>query len=110
MIDRPAMLLQLATALPMMAEGALAQCCEQAEALRTAVSLGLADGQWGSSAAEALEALHAEDTELAHALSGLARALEAFGARRGDRSPTSRRCASSSCSRATGCTARSPTP
>ncbi len=84
-IDRPAMLLQLATALPMMAEGALAQCCEQAEALRTAVSLGLADGQWGSSAAEALEALHAEDTELAHALSGLSRALEAFAAAAGNK-------------------------
>ncbi len=43
----------------------------------------LADGQWGSSAAEALESLHAEDTELAHALSGLARALEAFARRPG---------------------------
>ena len=47
-IDRPAMLLQLATALPMMAEGALARCCEQAEALRTAVSLGRwRTEQWG---------------------------------------------------------------
>ena len=84
-IDRPATLLQLATALPMMAEGALAQCCEQAEALRTAVSLGLADGQWGSSAAEALEALHAGDTELARALSDLSRALEAFAGAAGNR-------------------------
>jgi serine/threonine-protein kinase len=84
-IDRPATLLQLATALPMMAEGALAQCCEQAEALRTAVSLGLADGQWGSSAAEALDALHAGDTELAHALSDLSRALEAFAVAAGNR-------------------------
>ncbi len=83
-IDRPAVLLQLASALPMMAEGALARCCEQAEALRTAVSMGLADGQWGSSAAEALEALHADDTELAHALAGLsARALESFSAAAG---------------------------
>jgi serine/threonine-protein kinase len=84
-IDRPATLLQLATALPMMAEGALAQCCERAEALRTAVSLGLADGQWGSSAAEALEALHAGDTELAHALAGLSRALEAFAPAAGNK-------------------------
>jgi hypothetical protein len=82
-IDRPAMLLQLGTALPMMAEGALARCCERAEALRTAISLDLADGQWGASAAEALESLHADDTELAHALSGLASALEAFGAAAG---------------------------
>ena len=78
-IDRPAMLLQLGTALPMMAEGALARCCERAEALRTSISLDLADGQWGASAAEALESLHAEDTELAHALSNLASALEVFG-------------------------------
>jgi eukaryotic-like serine/threonine-protein kinase len=77
-IDRPAMLLQLATALPMMAEGALARCCERAELLRTAVSSGSADGAWGPAASEALESLHAQDTELAQALSGLARALEAF--------------------------------
>jgi hypothetical protein len=77
-IDRPAMLLQLATALPMMAEGALARCCERAELLRTAVSSGSADGEWGPAANEALESLHAQDTELAQALSGLARALEAF--------------------------------
>jgi hypothetical protein len=82
-IDRPAMLQQLATALPMMAEGALARCCEQADALRTAVSLGVEDGQWGPSAAEALEALHADGMELAHALSGLAGALEMFAAAAG---------------------------
>ena len=77
-IDRPAMLLQLATALPMMAEGALARCCERAELLRTAVSSGSADGEWGKAASEALESLHAQNTELAQALSGLAAALEAF--------------------------------
>jgi serine/threonine-protein kinase len=77
-IDRPAMLLQLATALPMMAEGALARCCERAELLRTAVSSGSADGAWGAAAAEALESLHALNTELAAALSGLAQALETF--------------------------------
>ena len=37
-IDRPTMLRQLATSLPMMAAGALERCCEQADALRTAVS------------------------------------------------------------------------
>lgn len=77
-IDRPAMLLQLANALPMIADGILEKCCERAEALRTAVSLGMEDGQWGSSAAEALESLHAEKTELAQALAGLARSLESF--------------------------------
>src|SRR5580704_2698187 len=49
-IDRPDVLLQLATALPMMAEGALARCCEQADALRSAVSSGAADGEWGPAA------------------------------------------------------------
>jgi serine/threonine-protein kinase len=77
-IDRPQMLLQLATALPMIAEGALGKCCDQAEALRTAVSSASADGQWGSSVAEVLASLHADDTELAHALKGLATALESF--------------------------------
>ena len=82
-IDRPAMLLQLATALPMMAEGALARCCEHAEALRTAVSSAQDDEGWAWAAEEALTALHAEDTELARALEGLAEALEAFAAAAG---------------------------
>ncbi len=77
-IDRPAMLQQLGTALPMMAEGALAQCCERADTLRTTVASGAADGQWGPAAAEALASLHAGSTELAHALAGLARALDDF--------------------------------
>lgn len=78
-IDRPAILLQLATALPMIAEGALDACVAQADALRTSVSSGEADGGWGRTAAESLRALHAGDTELAHALAALARALERFG-------------------------------
>jgi eukaryotic-like serine/threonine-protein kinase len=77
-IDRPAMLLQFANALPMIERSALQQCCEQAEALRTAVSSGLPDGQWGQKAAPALDALHAVDTELTHALAGLSRALASF--------------------------------
>ena len=77
-IDRPAMLLQLANALPMMAEGALQQCCDHAETLRTAVSAGAVAGAWGPAAAESLKALHADDTELAQALDGLARALGSF--------------------------------
>jgi serine/threonine-protein kinase len=84
-IDRPAMLLQLATALPMMAEGALAQCCERAEELRTAVSADAPDGRWGPPAEQALQALHADDTELAHALSGLVQGLSAFATAAGSR-------------------------
>jgi eukaryotic-like serine/threonine-protein kinase len=82
-IDRPAMLLQLATALPMMAESALASCCERAETLRTAVSSGAGDGAWGASAGEALASLNAGDTELAHALAALAQALGGFAAAKG---------------------------
>ncbi|HYQ00392.1 MAG TPA: serine/threonine-protein kinase [Polyangiaceae bacterium] len=77
-IDRPAMLLQLATALPMMADGALARCCERAELLRTAVSSGGGDGEWGAAASDALESLHALNTELSRALLGLSDALLSF--------------------------------
>ena len=78
-IDRPAMLLQLATALPIMEGDALARCCQQAEALRTSLSSGTPNGAWGHDVAEALAALHAEETELAQALAELATALAAFG-------------------------------
>ena len=82
-IDRPAVLLQLATALPMMAEGALQRCVENAATLRSSVSSGEADGAWGAAASQALASLHAADTELAQALAGLARALESFAAASG---------------------------
>lgn len=82
-IDRPATLLQLANALPMMAPGALASCCDRADALRAAVSARAADGAWGAAAAEALESLHAGETELSHALAALARALEGFASAAG---------------------------
>lgn len=77
-IDRPAMLQQLAVALPMMSADALTKCCEHADALRTAVSSGTANGAWGGEAATALGALHAVDTELASALASLATALADF--------------------------------
>ncbi len=77
-IDRPAMLLQLANALPMMAESALRHCCLQAEALRTAVNSAQEDPGWAFPAEEALAELHAQDTELARAISDLAQALEDF--------------------------------
>jgi tRNA A-37 threonylcarbamoyl transferase component Bud32 len=77
-IDRPAMLTSLANALPMMAPGALDRCCEEAESLRAAVASAAPDGAWGTGAAAALAALHAEDTELAKALADLAEALRAF--------------------------------
>jgi hypothetical protein len=77
-IDRPALLLQLGTALPMMAEGALVKCCKQADALRMAVASNEEDGAWGYDAEEAMSELNALDTELAKALSELAYGLEKF--------------------------------
>ncbi len=47
------------------------------------MSSGSADGEWGAAASEALESLHALDTELARALSGLSDALAAFTAAAG---------------------------
>jgi len=85
-IDRPAMLLQLATALPIMEEDALARCCKQAEALRTAMSSSnMPEGDWGKAVSAALNALHADDTELAHALASLSRTLKAFGSAAGNK-------------------------
>ena len=82
-IDRPVMLQKLATALPMMAEAALAHCCQQAEELRTALSSDVADGAWGERATEALRSLRADDTVLAHALRAFAEALAGFATARG---------------------------
>ena len=82
-IDRPAILSQLAAALPMMTEGALAACCEGAEALGAAVSSGEPDGSWGPEAETALKTLHADDTELARALGGMAGVLGRFAAAAG---------------------------
>ncbi len=84
-IDRPAMLLPLANALPMMAAGALERCCGQAESLRAALSSGAVDGDWAPSATSALAALHAEDTELAQGLSGLAQTLKLFAVSAGNK-------------------------
>jgi len=84
-IDRPAMLLSIATALPMIADGALETCCAQAEVIRTTLSANVPDGAWGEAAATALQALHADDTELAHALAGLAQGLEKFATASGSK-------------------------
>jgi serine/threonine-protein kinase len=77
-IDRPAMLLSLAQALPMMSVGALEHCCAEAEALRTALSSGAVDGEWSGAASAALSALHAQNTELGQSLLALAETLKAF--------------------------------
>ncbi len=85
-IDRPTTLLQLATALPMMATGVLSQCCESAETLRKAVSASKPDGAWFTEARQVLKALQAYDTELAQALAGLAKSLAEFRVAAGPKS------------------------
>lgn len=77
-IDAPAMLRQLTTALPMIKAGALEICGSEADNIRTAVTSGLPDGKWGAQAEKALAALHAESTELAQALMALASCLGKF--------------------------------
>ena len=91
-IDRPTVLLQLATALPMMAEGALTRCCDWAGHLRKAVSSSLPDGDWLPDCAQALQALNASDTELAHALTGLAQALDRYRAAAGPKPQLEQQC------------------
>jgi len=77
-IDRPEILLQLATALPMIADGALETCCALANDTRVALSSGAADGAWGPAVKSALENMRAEGTELAEALMGFSTVLAAF--------------------------------
>ena len=84
-IDRPAVLQRLATALPMVMERALESCCDNADMLRRAVSSGAVNDNWVGDARVALRKLRASDTELAHALGGLARSLRAFDAAVGRR-------------------------
>ncbi|MEZ4391432.1 MAG: serine/threonine-protein kinase [Polyangiales bacterium] len=91
------MLQQLASALPMIAPGALDFCCDQAEVIRAAVWVegvrltlsndGLTaephrhpawEGGWRETVQGALKALHAGDTEVAAGLADLADALAGF--------------------------------
>ncbi len=79
-IDRPETLQQLATALPMIADGVLEHCADLANETRLELTSGEADGAWGPRVREALELLKAEDTELAESIADFAKALEAFAA------------------------------
>lgn len=77
-IDRPTVLQQLGTALPMIADGALEACCSLATDLRGVIDRAAHDPAWGDAAMEKLRDLSADDTELARALSDLATSLEGF--------------------------------
>ncbi len=91
-IDRPALLLQIATALPMIEPGALETCCALADDIRATVGSGEADGAWGAKASEALAELHADDTELSIALLGLAETLQRFAGASGRSADLEDRC------------------
>ena len=77
-IDRPEVLQQLATALPMIADGALESCCALAGETRAALFRGASGGLWGPEVAASLARLEASDTELAESLENFARALASF--------------------------------
>lgn len=77
-VDRPQVLQQLATALPMIAAGALESCCDIADQTRALLSAGMENGEWGPGVVGTLEVLNAGNTELARALSSFADALEGF--------------------------------
>ncbi len=91
-IDRPAILSQLAAALPVIAEGALETCCVLADETRAALTGGAPDGRWGDAVADKLTALRADETELAGALTELARTLGRFADTAGPRSDLERQC------------------
>ncbi len=97
-IDRPAMLLSIATALPMIADGALEKCCRLADDIRSAISASTtgehdaSDGRWAFAVAEALKELHADDTELAHALAELGTVLAKFSETSGPKKDLEPKC------------------
>jgi hypothetical protein len=77
-IDRPALLQQLAVALPMIRDGVLDRCCSLSEDLRTFVASDLPDGRWGSQVKATLGDLRAVGTELEVSLSALSKTLAEF--------------------------------
>ncbi|MEM6960104.1 MAG: serine/threonine-protein kinase, partial [Myxococcota bacterium] len=84
-IDEPAILRRLATALPMIADGALETCVALAEKTSALLTPEGAPGGWRDDVLMALADLHADDTELGVALSRLADALESFEGASGTR-------------------------
>lgn len=91
-IDRPTVLQQLGTALPMIASGALEKCCVLADNIRTVLSSREADGLWGAAAKQVLEELCADETELAQALYGLSASLADFAGTAGSKPDLEQRC------------------
>ncbi|MDP3275816.1 MAG: serine/threonine-protein kinase [Deltaproteobacteria bacterium] len=80
-IDRPSMIAQLASALPMLSAAALSKCSDLAETLRGELTDDpgvVAEGRWTNTVEQALIDLEADDTELAHSLLAFAHALQRF--------------------------------
>lgn len=81
-IDRPTVLHQLTSSLPMIAPGALETCVGLSETIRNALfadPVKASEGKWQEEVEQAMIDLSADDTELCHALTGLAGALNRFG-------------------------------
>ena len=91
-VDRPALLQQLAVALPMIREGVLDRCCSLSEDIRTFVASDLPDGRWGAQVRETLSELRATGTELEASLSALAQTLAEFGTASGRSADIEPRC------------------
>ena len=108
-IDRPQMLVELATALPMMAKEALSTCCAEAAALRTTLDTADTEGSWGPAAKEALGRLRAEGHRARPGPRWLRPQPRRLRPRRRPR-PTSTPSASRWCSAPSASMARSPTP
>jgi serine/threonine-protein kinase len=80
-VDRPAVIEQVASALPMLSKDALERCTILAEEIRAALCADptkACDGRWINAVEQAMIDLEADDTELAHALTGFARSLQRF--------------------------------
>jgi hypothetical protein len=85
-IDRPAVLEQVASALPMLSPDALERCSILAEEIRGALRADPAracEGRWLETVRRSLAELEAGDTRLASALLTLARALAGFSSTSG---------------------------
>ena len=84
-IDRPVILQTLASALPMIEDGALETCCRLAEETQTALAGNKDAVDWQPEVTRLMTALHADQTELGASLSALAQALQGFGGASGAR-------------------------
>ncbi|MBL8680983.1 MAG: serine/threonine protein kinase [Myxococcales bacterium] len=80
-VDRPAVLEQLAASLPMLSKDALERCTILAEEIRGALRSDpqrACDGRWVTAVEQSMIDLEADDTELCHAIVGFAHALQRF--------------------------------